>query len=111
MSDIFASIRNQDEYAMTSLEGVAFVAILQQDGTLLRQTGVDLFFANAQFENIPSGNYTLVAFHPSVNPLEASQNITIKDNEIVQVKFIYLEPERQLLRISVQHYPYDLSTL
>jgi hypothetical protein len=82
MSDLFASIRNQDEYAMTSVEGVAFVAILQQDGTILKQTAVDLFFANAQFENIPPGNYTVVAFHQSVNPLE---------------------PERQLLRINARN--------
>ena len=85
MSDIFVSIRNQDEYAMTSVAGVAFVAILQQDGITLRQTPVDLFFANAQFENIPPGNYTVVAFHQSVNPLESSQ--------------------------FVQHYPYDLTEL
>jgi hypothetical protein len=35
MSDIFVSIRNQDGIAMTSVEGVAFVAILRQDGTII----------------------------------------------------------------------------
>jgi len=51
MSDIFICIRNQDGYAMTSVEG----------------------------------------------------------DELLQITFTYLEPERQLLNIFVQHYPFDMS--
>ncbi|MEY3867022.1 MAG: hypothetical protein ACRCT1_05605 [Microcoleaceae cyanobacterium] len=35
ISDIFVSIRNEDGIAMTSVEGVAFVAILKRDVTII----------------------------------------------------------------------------
>jgi hypothetical protein len=75
-----------------------------------RQT-VSLRYAMAQFANIPTGEYTVVAFHESINPSEAQQKVTVAIDELVQVKFTYLEPERQLLRIFVQHYPFDMSSI
>jgi len=110
MSDIFISIRNQNDNAMTSVDGVAFIAILRQDGTTLDRQTVELRYADAQFANIPPGEYTAVAYHESVNPPEASQDVTIGADELLQVKFIYLEPERQLLRIFVQHIPFEMGS-
>lgn len=52
-----------------------------------------------------------IAVHESVNPSEAQENFTLATDELVQVKFTYLEPERQLLRIFVQHYPFDMSSI
>ena len=111
MSDIFISIRNQDDRAMTSVGGVAFLAILRQDGTAIARQTVSLRYAMAQFANLPPGNYTAIAFHESVNPQEASQEVTLVADELLQVTFTYLEPERQLLRVFVQHYPFDSSAL
>ncbi|MBW4495825.1 MAG: hypothetical protein KME26_22665 [Oscillatoria princeps RMCB-10] len=45
MSDIFITIRNQNENAMTSVEGVAFLAILRQDGTVVDRKPVNLRYA------------------------------------------------------------------
>lgn len=111
MSDIFIAIRNQNGNAMTSVGGVAFIAILRQDGTMIDRQTVDVRYAEAQFINLPAGEYTAVAFHESVNPPEASQKVTLAADEILQVRFIYLEPEQQLLRIFVQHYPFDMGSL
>lgn len=63
MSDIFITIRNQNENAMTSVDGVIFVAILKQDGTVVGQKSVNLRYADAQFANLEPGKYTAVAFH------------------------------------------------
>ncbi len=111
MSDIFVSRSNQDGIAMTSVEGVAFVAILRQDGTIIDRQTVSLQYADAQFARISPGEYTVIAVHESVNPSEARENFTLATDELVQVKFTYLEPERQLLRIFVQHYPFDMSSI
>ncbi len=94
---------------MTSIEGHVFVAILKKDGTEVDRQSVSLRYAMAQFVSVPPGDYTAVAFHESVNPPEASQDITLVTDELLQVTFTYLEPERQLLNIFVQHYPFDMS--
>jgi hypothetical protein len=94
---------------MTSVEGVAFVAILKQDGSMVGQKPVNLKYADAQFSELSPGNYTAIAFHQSVNPPEASQDVTLLENELLEVRFIYLEPERQLLRIRVNHFPFDMN--
>jgi len=110
MSDIFITIRNQNDNAMTSVGGVPFVAILRQDGSILAQKPVGLRYADTQFPSLPPGEYTAVAFHDSVNPPEASQDITLSADELLEVRFIYLEPERQLLRIRVIHLPFDMGS-
>ncbi|MEA5420362.1 hypothetical protein VB712_14110 [Spirulina sp. CCNP1310] len=108
MSDIFISIRNQDGYAMPSTQGTLFVAILQQDGTLISQKPVNWRWADAQFPDLPPGDYTAIAFHQSVNPPEARQNVTLAIDTLLEVQFIYLEPEQQLLKITVASIPLDL---
>ncbi|TVQ51836.1 MAG: hypothetical protein EA366_14850 [Spirulina sp. DLM2.Bin59] len=108
MSDIFISIRNQDGYAMASNQGNLFVAILQQDGTLIDQKHVNWRWADAQFPDLPPGDYTAIAFHESVNPPEAAQNVTLGVNELLEVRFIYLEPEQQLLQVYTNTFPLEL---
>ena len=107
MSDIFITIRNQNENAMTSVDGVIFVAILKQDGTVVGQKSVNLRYADAQFANLEPGQYTAIAFHQSVNPPEASSFVTLLEDELLEVRFIYLEPERQLLRVKIQRFPFN----
>lgn len=111
MSDIFITIRNQNDNAMTSVDGMAFVAILKQDGSIVDRKLVGLRFADAQFPNMPPGQYTAIAFHESVNPPSASQEVTLLASELLDVRFQYLEPERQLLRVIVQHIPFDMTDL
>jgi hypothetical protein len=108
MSDIFITIRNQDGYAMASYQGTLFVAIAQQDGTAIGEKPVNWRWADAQFPDLPPGEYTAIAFHESVNPPEASQDVTLGANELLEVRFIYLEPEQQLLDIRIRTFPLDL---
>jgi hypothetical protein len=110
MSDIFITVRNQNENAMTSVDGVAFVAILGKDGLIIEEKPVNLRYADAQFANLTSGDYTVIVFHQSVNPPEARQDVTLSEDELLEVRFIYSEPERQLLRIRIQRFPFDFNS-
>lgn len=110
MSDIFITIRNQNENAMTSVDGVIFVAILKQDGKIIQQKSVNLRYADAQFANLDSDEYTVIAFHQSVNPPQAQKSVNLLENELLEVRFIYSEPERQLIRIRVNRFPFDFNS-
>lgn len=54
MSDIFVMIRNQDNSALTSIDGIAFVTLLCQDGQVLAQEVVELIYADAGFDDLLS---------------------------------------------------------
>jgi hypothetical protein len=109
MSDVFVTIRNQKGNAMTSVDGVIFVAILRQDGTTIARKTVNLRYADAQFANLEPGEYIVSAFHQSVNPPEASQEVILEEQKLLEARFIYLEPERQLLTISINRYPFSFN--
>lgn len=111
MSDIFVTIRNQDGNAMTSVDGVIFLAILRQDGTTIARKPVNLRYADAQFANLEPGEYIVRAFHQSINSSEASQEIVLEKQELLEVRFIHLKPERQLLTISINRYPFSFNIL
>ena len=100
MSDIFVMIRNQDNLVLTSIEGVAFVALLQQNGQVLAEEVVDLIYADAGFDDLPWGQYTVVVQHQRVEPQQTPYDVTISaDDDVILLTFVYLEPERVLLRI------------
>jgi len=101
MSDIFVTIRNQDGRAMTSVDGIAFITLLAQDGNkVLAEETVDLFEADAGFDDLPAGHYTVIVTHGRVEPRSATYDVTISiEDQVIILKFVYLEPERVLLRI------------
>lgn len=71
MSDIFIMIRNQDNSALTSIDGIAFITLLRQDGQVLAEELVDLIYADAGFDDLPTGEYTVIVKHEQVQPTEA----------------------------------------
>jgi hypothetical protein len=89
MSDIFVMIRNQSNVAMTSIDGIAFVTLLTQEGRVLSEETVDLFEADVNFDNLKKGKYTVVVRHEGVEPRSATCSVT----------FVYQELERVLLGI------------
>jgi hypothetical protein len=100
MSDIFVLVRDQDNVALTSIDGIPFVALLQQDGNILAEETVDLIYADAGFDDLPIGNYTVVLHHERVEPSDVLQDIDIQTvDEVILLTFIYLEPEQILLNI------------
>lgn len=100
MSDIFVMIRNQDNSALTSIDGIAFVTLLCQDGQVLAQEVVELIYADAGFDDLPLKAYTVVVRHERVEPQEVTYAVSINaDDEVILLTFVYLEPERVLLRI------------
>ncbi|EDX78008.1 hypothetical protein MC7420_7746 [Coleofasciculus chthonoplastes PCC 7420] len=101
MSDILIMIRNEAGVAMTSVEGEAIIALVKKDELIYDEQPVNLRFADAHFYNLPLGTYLAVAKHPALNPPEAEQEVTLTVREILVVRYIYLEPERQLLTIQV----------
>jgi len=100
MSDIFVMTRNQDNIALTSIDGIAFVALLLQAGQVLAEETVELIYADAGFDDLPVGLYTVIVRHEGVPPRSATRNVTIsREDEVILLTFVYLEPERVLLRV------------
>ncbi|MGA7934465.1 MAG: hypothetical protein WCA35_13035 [Kovacikia sp.] len=73
--ELYVVIRNQDDVAMSSIEGELLTILLLQDGVLLHTQPVDLFLAEVLFFNLPVGRYQVVAIHPSVNPVQVQQPV------------------------------------
>lgn len=100
MSDIFVMIRNQSNVAMTSVDGIAFVTLLTQEGRVLAEEIVDLFEADVNFDDLKQGKYTVIVRHEGVQPRSATCNVTITDEDrVIMLTFVYLELERVLLGI------------
>jgi hypothetical protein len=92
MSDIFVLIRDQDNVALTSIGGIPFVAQLRQGMKTLAEETVDLIYADAGFDDLPFGDYTVVVQHERVEPQEATYDVVINTHdEIILLTFIYLE--------------------
>ena len=100
MAQIQIAVRNQDERSLTSIEGTAFVALLRSDGRLISEKTVSLRFADADFPDLSPGKYKALVRHPLVEPQEATWDVSIQtETELIQIAFIYSEPERVLLRV------------
>ena len=100
MSDIFVMTRNQDNIALTSINGIAFVALLLQAGQVLAEETVELIYADTGFDDLPVGEYTVIVRHEGVEPRSATSNVTIsREDQVILLTFVYLEPERVLLRV------------
>ena len=100
MSDIFVMTRNQDNIALTSINGIAFVALLLQAGQVLAEETVELIYADAGFDDLPIGEYTVIVRHDRVEPQSAKCHVKISsENEVILLTFVYLEPERVLLGV------------
>lgn len=102
MSDIFVMTRNQDNIALTSINGIAFVALLLQAGQVLAEETVELIYADTGFDDLPVGEYTVIVRHEGVEPRSATRNVTIsREDQVILLTFVYLEPERVLLRVQI----------
>jgi hypothetical protein len=102
MSDIFVMVRNQNNIAMTSVDGIAFVTLLTQDGRVLAEETVDLFEADVNFDDLKQGKYIVAVRHERVEPRSATCSVTITDDnedKVIMLTFVYLELEQVLLRI------------
>lgn len=100
MSDIFVMLREQHNVALTSIHGIPFVALLRQNGQILAAETVDLIYADAGFDDLPLGHYTVVVRHGDVEPPEVTYDVSIDtQDEVILLTFIYFEPEQILLDI------------
>ncbi|MEG3874817.1 MULTISPECIES: hypothetical protein [unclassified Microcoleus] len=100
MSDIFVMVRNQNNMAMTSVDGIAFITLLNRDGRVLAEETVALMEADAGFDDLAAGQYTVIVRHERVEPRSATWDVTISnEDQVIILTFVYLEPERVLLRI------------
>ena len=100
MSDIFVMVRNQNNIAMTSVDGIAFITLLNRDKRILAEETVALMEADAGFDDLAAGQYTVIVRHELVEPRSAMWDVTIgNEDQVIILTFVYLEPERVLLRI------------
>jgi hypothetical protein len=101
MSYLIAVIRNEQGVGMASINGELVIVLLTSEGQVVEQQPVSLTVADAIFSNLPSGRYTVIARHPSLNPTEARQDILLADDTMLGVKYFYAEADRQLLRVEI----------
>lgn len=101
MSYLVVVIRNDQGASMSSVDGELIVVLLTSEGQVVDQQPVRLTVADAIFSNLPPGRYTVIARHPSLNPTEARQDITLSDNVMLGVRYFYTEASRQLLRTEI----------
>ncbi|NJR64606.1 MAG: hypothetical protein HC772_03620 [Leptolyngbyaceae cyanobacterium CRU_2_3] len=93
-------LRNQENVALTSIEGIAFVTLLQQGRQVIAEETVELIYADAGFDDLPLGQYTVVVQHKCVEPMEVTYEVAIAEvGEVVFLTFVYLEPERVFLKV------------
>ncbi|MFS8117738.1 MAG: hypothetical protein ACMG55_04500, partial [Microcoleus sp.] len=93
-------VRNQNNIAMTSVDGIAFITLLNRDGRILAEETVALMEADAGFDDLAAGQYTVIVRHELVEPRSAMWDVTIgNQDEVIILTFVYLEPERVLLRV------------
>jgi hypothetical protein len=102
LSDIIVVIRNEQGAGMSSIEGDPVIVLLTSEGIAIDQQPVMLRSAVAIFANLPAGFYTVIARHPLLSPTEARQDIVLQRQQMSGIKFIYAEPDRQLVRIELQ---------
>lgn len=86
---------------MASVDGELVTVLLTADGRVVDQQPVRFTVADAIFLDLPPGNYTVIARHPSLSPIEARQDVNLPANAMLGVKYFYTEAERQLLRIEL----------
>ncbi len=108
MSDIFVMVRSQANIALTSIAGIPFVAELRRyllgepaaQYQVLATERLDLIHADAGFDDLDPGRYSVVIRHEQVEPPEAEVEVAIDgSDQVVLLTFVYLEAERVLLRI------------
>lgn len=98
-------VRSQANIALTSIEGIPFVAELRQNEQgfpvrVLAREVLDLIHADAGFDDLDPGAYTVVIRHQRVEPQDATAEVNLDDcDQVVLLTFVYLEAERVLLRV------------
>ncbi len=101
MSDIIVVVRSERGVGMASVDGELVTILLISSRGIVDQQPVRFTVADAIFLDLPPGSYTVIARHPSLNPTEARQEVTLPDSIMLGVKYFYTEAERQLLRIEL----------
>ena len=102
MAEIYVSIWNQDEVAMSSVDGELIVVLVTKDGRFQAQQAVTIRQATAFFYNLQAGDYTIIARHSSLMPTEARYDVGLGVEAAFGIRFVYNEAQRRLLRIDTQ---------
>jgi hypothetical protein len=102
MADIYIAIRNQNNAAMSSVNGEFVVVLVSSDNQFQSQQPVTLQTAMAVFQDLPSGDYAVIARHPDLTPTEARYNAKLSANALLGIRFVYNEPQSRLLRIDAE---------
>jgi hypothetical protein len=87
---------------MSSVEGNLLVVMLTTGGIVYQQTTASLRVAAAFFRNIPEGQYSILVRHPALDPTEARCDVVLPEQSVFGVRFVYDEPNRQLLKIETE---------
>lgn len=102
MADIYIAIRNQNNAAMSSVNGEFIIVLVSSDNRVTSQQSVTLQTAMAAFQDLPGGDYTIIARHLDLNPTEARYDVRVAANALLGIRFVYNESQYRLLRIETE---------
>lgn len=102
MAAIYVAVHNQSDVAMSSINGELILVLIARDGLFEAQQPVDFRTATATFQDVPAGNYTIVARHPDLTPTETRYDVGVAENAILGVRYTYNETQRRLLLIETE---------
>jgi hypothetical protein len=102
MADIYIAIRNENNAAMSSVNGEFIVVLVSSDNRFQNQQFVTLQTAMAAFQDLSDGDYTIIARHPDLTPTEARYDVRVAANAILGIRFVYNEVQYRLLRIDTE---------
>jgi hypothetical protein len=61
---------------MSSVNGAFIIVLVSSDNIFQSQQSVTLQTAMAAFQDLPDGDYTVIARHPDLTPTEARYDVT-----------------------------------
>jgi hypothetical protein len=100
LSDIIAVVRNERGVGMASVDGELVTVLLTFGGRVVAQQSVRFPVADAIFLDLPAGNYTVIARHPSLNPTEARQDVTLLEKVMLGVNTFTLKLNDNCLELN-----------
>jgi hypothetical protein len=102
MAEIYISIRNQNQVAMSSINGQLIVVLISRDQVFQVQQPVMLRTATAIFRDLVAGNYSILVRHPDLTPTEVRYDTQLTANTIFGIRFFYNEPDRCWLSLETE---------
>jgi hypothetical protein len=84
---------------MSSINGQLIVVLISRDQVFQVQQPVMVRTATGVFQDLLSGDYSIIVRHPDLPPTEVRYDTHLSANAIFGIRFFYNEPDRYWLSV------------